>query len=405
MTKNANDVVIVSFARTAIDKFGGPLKNTHVAYLMAAVMSELIKRSGLKKEQIDEINVSTCFLMETAWLNDIPGRQALIWEGFPPTTISNHIDRACCSATSALQLSWKSLMLGEADISMVIGGDNMGHCPLYLDPIIRTKGFKIADQVIIDPLKQLGYPGFGAVAKDAGEIALQNGITREMQDEWSVGSHEKWGKAFDRGYFNEEIFTYEVKQGKQTIAFDKDQQPRPGTTLESLAKLATVNGSPTVTAGNAPGLNAGATGVIVMKRSMADKLGLKPLGKIFRVINVAEHYTNIATVPALAISKALEYHNIKLSDIELIEINEAFAAVPITSTKVLSNGDSGLNKHLNSITNVNGGAVAIGHPVGATGLRLCFTALRELKNRGGKYGVAAICGGLAQSDAVILEVE
>lgn len=407
MAKKSNDIVLVSLARTAFDKFGGPAKDVSSVEFAEAVIKELIKKSGLKPEQISEVNLGFCILAEASMQTDIPARQALIRAGLPQTTLSNNLDRACCSSTSALQLSWKNLTLGEAEISMAIGVDNMGRWPVILHPKFRTEGFRIGGLQIIDNLKGLEYKGMGVLAKDAGEVALEWGITKEMQDEWAVGSHDKWGKAFDKGYFAEEIFPLEISQGKNKppIILDRDQSPRPGTTLESLAKLPLVNGSPTVSAGNAPGINAGATGVIVTTRKKADELGLTPIAKILRVASIAEPYRNIAVAPAPAIRKGLELTGLKLDDIELIEINEAFAAMPLVATKVLANGDEGLMNHLRDITNVNGGAVAIGHPVGASGLRITMTLIRELRSRGARYGAAAICGGLAQGDAVIVEAE
>lgn len=406
MTKKANDVVLVSLARTAFDKFGGPTKDVSSVELSEAVIRELLKRYGLKPEQIDEVNLGSCILPEIALQTDIPARQALIRAGLPQTTLSNNIDRACCSSTSALQMSWKNLMLGESEISMVLGVDNMGRCPGLLHPKYRFEGFRMGGLKVSDPLFNLGYEGMGVLAVDAGEVALENGVTREMQDEWAAGSHEKWGKAFDKGYFAEEIFPLEIRQGKKPpIVLDRDQSPRPGTTPEALAKLPLVYGSPTVSAGNAPGLNAGACGVIVTTRKKAEALGLAPLAKILRVASIAEPYRNIAIAPAPAIRKGLEMTGLTLKDLELIEINEAFAAMPLVATKVLAEGNEAETKRLRDITNVNGGAVAIGHPVGASGLRITMTLIRELRNRGGRYGAAAICGGLAQGDSVIVEAE
>lgn len=258
-----------------------------------------------------------------------------------------------------------------------------------------------------DILVGAGYPGFGVVAIDSANVAVAHGIGREMQDEWAVGSHKKWGKAFERGFFESEIFPIELPQGKNKppVIFNKDMTPRPDTTYEALAKLPTVNGSPTVTAGNCPSLNPGATGVVMTTRKRAEELGLTPLAKVYQVASLAEEYGNIATAPGNSIKKVCEMNGIKTTDLGLIEINEAFAAVTLTSTKILGEGDDGKWQHFKDICNVNGGSVAIGHPLGATGIRLMMTMIPELKARGEKYGVATLCGGLAQADAVLIEVE
>ncbi len=407
MAKQANDIVITTYTRTAIDKMGGPLANIHSSELAAEVMKELLKKSGLKPEQITDIYHGTATAIEVGMLTDIPARQALLKAGFPVTTLSNNIDRACCSSTTAIQYAWRFLTYGDTDVAMVTGGDNMQNIPLFLDPKYRLQGSRLGDLKLTDTLIGAGYKGFGIVSKDAGEVAVAHGIGREMQDEWAVGSHEKWGKAFDKGFFKDEIFPLEVSQGKNKapLIFDKDQQPRPGTTVEQLSKLPTVYGSPTVTAGNCPGINTGSAGLILMTRKKADELGLVPLAKVYKVTSIAEHYNNIATVPGKAIKLCLEMNGVKLDDIDVIEINEAFAAVTLTATRVLSDNDDGKWAHIKSITNVNGGAIAIGHPLGGTGARMVMTMIPELKARGGRFGVAAICGGLAQGDAVLIEVE
>ncbi len=407
MAKNANDAVLVTYARTVFDKFGGPARSVPTCDLIQMTLEKLIEKSGLKKEQIDEVNNGSAVLMEVGMNSDIPARQAILRAGFPDTTLSFHIDRACCSSTSAIQHTLRNFKLGESEVAIVSGADAMQNLPLYIHPRYRFEdAAKVGNRYLQDPMIGAGYPGFGKVAYDAGVVALEFGVTREMQDEWAVGSHAKWGAAFDRGYFDDEYFPIVVPQGKKPpLVVEKDQQPRPGTNMEALSKLPTVYDSPTVTAGNAPGINTGAAGMILTTRAKAEALGLKPIAKIICVASIAEDEKYIATVPAGAIKKGLAMADLTLNDVELIEINEAFAAMPLVSTKVLSEGDDGKWKHLKEITNVNGGAVAIGHPIGASGIRITTTLIRELKARGGRYGVAAICGGLAQGDAVVVEIE
>ncbi len=406
MAKNANDVVLTHYARTAFDKFGGILADWHSSDLASAVIAELIKRSGLKPELIQEAQYGSCLASEIGLKKNIPIRQALLKGGLTSSTISTTYDRACCSSTTAMQVAWKRLRAGICDVSMVIGADNFQNMPLVFDPKFRWDPIFRGNLTLKDQLTAVGYEDWGRVAVDAGEVALEHNVSREMQDMWSVRSHDTWGIAFEKGYFKEEIFPLEIQQGKKPpIIFNTDQSPRPGTSFEVLSKLPLVPGSPTITGGNAPGLNSGASGVILMTRKRAEELGCEPVGKILNVASVADNYRYIATVPGAAILISAEMAGIKATDIEVIEINEAFAAMPLVSTKIMSKGDDGLWKHYQDITNINGGAVAIGHPVGATGTRLVMTTLRELKRRGAKYGAAAICGGLAQGDAVLVEAE
>ncbi len=407
MAKNANDIVVVAYSRTAIDKFGGPLRTTHSTDLTIAVMNDLVNKTGINKDQYDMIIHGTALPLETGMYYDIPIRQALLRAGFPDSTLSFTIDRACCSGTTAMQYAWQIITLGEAEIVMATGADNMQNVPLFIDPKYRFEGSRLGPTTSTDIMFAAGYPGFGITAVTAGEIGVEHGITRELCDEWSVRSHDLWGKAFDKNYFAGEIVPFEIPQGKNKppVVFEKDQMPRPGTNLEALAKLPTVYNGPLVTAGNCPGLNTGATGMIITSRKKAEQLGLEPLARIHKVVSMAESYKNIVTSPANSIKKVLEMNNLGINDVDLIEINEAFAVVPLTSTKLLADGDAGKWDHIRSITNVNGGAIAIGHPLGATGIRISGTLIRELKARGGKYGVAAICGGLAQGDAVLIEVE
>ncbi len=198
----------------------------------------------------------------------------------------------------------------------------------------------------------------------------------------------------------------ELPGGKKgLIIFDRDEFPKPDTSMERLAKLKTVYESPTVTPGNAPGLDAGASALIVMRRSEAEKRGIKPLGTILTVQSIAVQPDAIAEAPAPAIQKALKKAGIGIDEIDLIEINEAFAAMPLVATKILSDGNSEMWKKLQDKTNVNGGAVAIGHPVGASGARILMTMMYELRRRGGGRGVCSICGGLAQGDAAVIRVD
>jgi acetyl-CoA C-acetyltransferase len=262
---------------------------------------------------------------------------------------------------------------------------------------------------LIDGLFELGYAakGFNPVAKDAGEVALEHGVTREMQDEWALGSQIKYARAFAEGKFKigEEILPVIIPQKKgNPIVIEKDESPR-STSMEALARLKPVYGSPTVTAGNAPPISAGSGAILFMTRQKAKQKGLKPLATIVATVASATAPRAIAEIPARTIKKVLDHANLTLDQMNLIEINEAFAAVTMTSTKMLATDNDKKWKEIREKTNVNGGAIALGHPVGASAARITMHLAYELQRRGGGYGVASICGGLAQGEAIILRVD
>lgn len=401
------DIVVIGYARTAFDKFGGVCRDVPSAKLAEWVIRELVQRTGVANEDIDDVNLGLCMFGEAVTQTDIIARQALLHAGLRDETLSNNIDRACCSSTTALQQSMKNLMLGEAEVSIALGVENMSRVALYVPPEYRWNGSRLGDVKLVDMLFNFGIPGFSVLAVDAGEVALEYDVSREMQDEWSVRSQNLYGAAAEKGYFKNELFAVEIPQGRKNppVVFDTDANPRPGTTVDKLAKLPPIYGSPTMTAGNSPGLGTGATGMMVTTREKAEALGIKPLATLVDVVSIATKPREIAVAPAVAMKKALDKNSLKLEDLATIEINEAFAAMPLVSTKILGEGDQGLTDHLRDITNVDGGAIAFGHPVGASGLRITMHAIEVLQRNGGGYGVSTICGGLAQGDAAVLKVD
>jgi acetyl-CoA C-acetyltransferase len=404
--KTREDIVIVSAVRTPFSRFDTAMDEIPSIDLAVMVMKEVIKRVGIKPDDVDEINYGSCVPAEYALEFDVPARQATLLAGFPDECISLSMDRACCSSLTALRMGARAICVGDAEIAMAVGSENMPRTP-HLLPGLRS-GKRLGHLKLIDCLFELGYTakGFSPVAVDAGEIALQYGVTREMQDEWALKSQERYEKAYAEGRFKigEELMAISIPLKKGApIIIEKDESPRK-TSMEALSKLKPVYGSPTVTAGNAPPLSAGASAILFMTRTKAKQKGLKPLATIMTTVCSATSPREIATIPAMTIQKALEKAKLKIDDMVLIEINEAFAAMPLVSTKILANGDEKKWKELQEKTNVNGGAIAIGHPVGASAARITMTLVYELKRRGGGYGVAAICGGLAQGEAVIIKV-
>ncbi len=403
MTKK-DDVVIVSGTRTPFSKFGSVLREMHSSELGAIVIKECLKRVGMKGSDLDELYYGMCIQSEAALLYNVIARQALLKAGLPNDLISLTIDRACCSSLVCVQLGYRSILVGEAQTCMAVGAENMSNTPVVVNG--HRWGLGLTPLTIVDHLNPIMYVGYNSLAKDAGEGALSYGIGREMLDQWALGSQQKYQAAEKAGKFKDELVPIEVPQKRgPPVVFAKDDFPKPDTTLEALAKLKTIYGSPSVTAGNSPGLDAGASAIIIMKRSKAEEMGIKPLATILSVCSVAREPAKLSAVPGIAIQKALSKAGVSLDEVSVIEVNEAFAAMPLVSTKVLADGNEAKWQELMKKTNPNGGAIAIGHPVGASGARILMTMMYELRRRGGGIGACGICGGLAQGDAAVIRVD
>jgi len=405
----SSDVVIVGAVRTPFGRFDGILKTTLSMDLGVMVLKEIVKRTGVDPKEVDEVYYGTCIPAEYAIYTNVPARQITLLAGFPKDSISLTIDRACCSSMTALRLGYQAIKAGNAEIVIASGAESMGNTPLIAKADKVRWGSKLGPVELEDVLFELGYSrkGFAPVATDSGEVAVEYGVTREMQDMWALQSHQRWFRAYEQGKYKvgEELMAIQVPQSKGgPILLDKDEQPRNDSSLEKLAKLKTVYGSPTVTAGNAPGMNSGASAVMIMSRKKAKEKGLKPLATIEAMQCAAGSPKYMACVPAKAIEKLLSKVGKTVDNMELIEINEAFAAVTLVSLKILAKDNRDKMKELQQKTNVNGGAIAMGHPVGASGARITMTLMYELMRRGGGYGIAAICGGLSQGEAVLLKV-
>lgn len=399
------DIVVVSAVRTPFGKFGGSLRDIDCYDLSAMVMKEALRRIDLDGSTVDEVYWG---VGDTAVCKDVytpvVARQALLKAGLPPETTSCSIDKACVSAMSAVQLGARAIRVGDIQVALCGGATTFSREPLILRDL-RWQGHRLGEKRLEDPLYALGYKDYNPVAVDTGEVALEYGVTREDQDRWAVRSHELYGHAQASDKFKDEMMPVEVRDAG---VLEIDEQYRADARYEKLARLPTIYGSPTVTAGNAPGLNDGAAAMIITSRKRAGELHLPVLATIVSMANAALEPRYLATVPAYAIEKALEKANLSLDDMDLIEINEAFAAQPLVTTRVLAqryyHDDPEALKALREKTNVNGGAVAVGHANTASGARIMMTLIYELRRRGGGFGVATICGGLAQGDAAVVRV-
>jgi len=401
-----NDIVMVSAVRTPFGRYGGSLKDFDYFDLGAIPMREVLKRVKLEPKVVEEVfwgvgDTSVCKDVYTP----VAARQTLLRAGLPAETPSTSLDKACVSAMSAVKLGAMAIRLGEIDVAMGGGATSFSQEPLIVRGL-RFAGFRIGDVKMEDPLFQLGYKDYNPVSVDTDNVAAEYGISRIEQDEWALRSHQNYGKAWKEGKFKDEIIPLEIPQkGKEPLILDIDEQYREDTTLEKLSKLKPIYGCKAVTAGNAPGLNDGATAIILMTRKKANDLGLKPIGSIVAMTSIAIHPNRMPEGPGKAIQKVLDLAGIRLDQIDVIEINEAFAAVPLVSIEVICHQDKVLSKAVQKKTNINGSAIAIGHPNTASGARIMMTLAYELRRRGGGYAVGAICGGLAQADACIIKFE
>jgi len=403
---NNNDIVVVSVVRTPFGHFGGSLKNMDCYDLGAVVMKEVLARVNLNGGVVDEVfwgvgDTSCCKDPFTP----VVARQSLLKAGLPPETPSCSLDKACVSAMSAVNYGCRTIRASEGEIILAGGATSFSTVPFLLRNQ-RFQSKKMGHLILEDPLLELGYKDYSPVAKDAGEVAVKHDIGREEQDAWSVRSHQRYGEAHAKGKFKEEMLPLELmqKDGSSKV-LNVDEQYRPGATIEQLARLKPIYGSPTCTAGNAPGLNDGAAAILITTRKKAAELGLKPLATIVNMVSTATKPGLMAEVPALAINKSMSKAGLNIDEIDLIEINEAFAAVTLVSTKMLAGGNAVKYKALQEKMNVNGGAIAIGHANTASGARIMMTLIYELRRRGGGIGIAALCGGLAQGDAALIKVE
>lgn len=392
MTERA---VIVAASRTAIGILGGAISNLQASQLGSAVISHLLDGVGLDKDQVDDVILGQVL---TAGVGQNPARQAAIGAGLSQTSTAMTINKVCGSGLEAVQLARQSVLCGDAKIVIAGGQESMSNAP-HLLPGSR-EGRKLGnwglkDSVILDGLWDAFYDCH--MGMTAENISERFDIPRVQQDEFSVGSQAKAARARHEGRFNEEIVPLEVPQKKgAAVVFERDEFPRPGTSTDSLAKLRpafTKDG--TVTAGNASGINDGAAGVIVMAQSVAFEMGLPVLATIKSYASVGVDPSIMGTGPVPATRKCLEKAGWQIGDLDLVEANEAFAAQALYVNKELG-WDT-------EIVNVNGGAIALGHPIGASGARILVTLIHEMVKRDAKRGLATLCIGGGMGVAMALE--
>ena len=389
------DVVIVSAVRTAIGNFQGSLAGVSAPELGGIVLKEALARAGSTAEHIDEVIMGNVL---QAGLGQNPARQAAIKAGLPNTIASMTINKVCGSGLKSVMLAAQAIKAGDADAILAGGMENMSQAP-YLLESART-GLRMGDSKVVDSMIRDGLwcafddTHMGITAEN---IAEQYGLTREEQDEFSAWSQQKAEQALAAERFRDEIVPVVIPQRKgDPIVFEKDEFPRAGTTAATLGKLRPAfKKDGTVTAGNASGINDGAAALLVMSREKAEELGLPILATITSYASAGLDPNVMGLGPIYATRKALERSGLTIDDIDLIEANEAFAAQSLAVGKDLNIPREKLN--------VNGGAIALGHPIGASGARVLVSLLHEMQKRDVKRGLATLCIGGGQGVALVVE--
>ncbi|WOV87966.1 acetyl-CoA C-acetyltransferase [Sporosarcina oncorhynchi] len=394
-----NKTVIIDGARTPFGKMGGALSTKTASDLGAIAIKEALNRSGVKAEEVDEVIVGTVL---QAGQGQIPSRQAATKAGLPWSVKTETINKVCASGMRAVSLADQLIRLGDEEVIVAGGMESMSNAPYYLPKGrfgLKMGDAQLVDGMIYDGLSCSFSPDRVHMGTYGNQTAEKFALTREQQDEWSLRSHERALKAIDDGKFAKEIVAVEIPQRKgDAIQVDTDEAPRRDTSLEGLAKLRPAFGKDgTITAGNAPGVNDGACALVLMNEERAENEGKAVLATILGHAEVAIEPENFPQTPGLVINALLKKTGKTLEEIDLFEINEAFAAVALASSQIAELDPEKVN--------VNGGAVALGHPIGASGARIILTLAYELKRRGGGIGIASICSGGGQGDAIMIEVK
>jgi acetyl-CoA C-acetyltransferase len=386
--------VIVGGARTPIGRFGGGFKDLPAVKLGAAAIREALARSGVAPDQVDYVIMGQVL---QAGAGQITARQAAIEAGVPKEVPAITINKVCLSGLNAIALADQLIRAGEVEVVVAGGMESMTQAP-YILPSARF-GARMGNAELVDAMI---YDGLWSTFTDrhmgdsSDDVNRELGLSREDQDAWSARSHQRAHEAWETGRLAEEVVPVEIPQRKgDPVVVSTDEGIRADTTAESLSKLRPVfQKDGTITAGNASQISDGGAAVLVMKRERAEALGLEPMAEIVAHGMCAERFAYLHTVPAIALQNALKKAGKDVHDLSLIEINEAFASVSLNAARMLG-ADEG-------VVNVNGGAVALGHPIGATGARLVLTLAYEMRRRGVEYGGATLCGGGGQGDALII---
>jgi acetyl-CoA C-acetyltransferase len=387
--------VILGTARTPFGKMGGGLSSLGATELGGKAIEAALERSEVEPDQVEAVIYGQVL---QAGQGQIPSRQAQIKAGVPREVPSETVNKVCASGMRTIGLADQAIRAGDVGLAVTGGMESMSQAP-YLLPGARF-GFRMGDVNAVDSMTHDGLtnPFTGKqMINEASDVSNELEITRADMDRFAARSHQLAARATDEGRLAEEIVTVTVKKKREEVEVAADEAIRPDTTVEVLAKLPAVGGDDaTHTAGNAPGVNDGAGAVVVASEDWAKREGHDPIARVLAYGTVADDFAYLARTPAKAAAQALEKLGKSPDDVDLWEINEAFASVAINSVRMLGIDDEKVN--------VNGGAIALGHPIGASGARIVGALIHELRRRGGGRGCAAICSGGGQGDAIVLEV-
>jgi acetyl-CoA C-acetyltransferase len=388
--------VILGTARTPFGKMGGGLSSLDATDLGGTVIEAALERSGVAPEQVEQVVFGQVL---QAGQGQIPSRQAQIKGGIPKGVPSETVNKVCASGMRTIGLADQAIRAGDTNVAVTGGMESMSSAP-YLLPGARF-GFRMGDVKALDAMTHDGLTNpftEKQMINEASEVSNELEISRVDMDRFAERSHRLAAEATDAGRLAEEIVGVTVKSRKGESTVEADEAIRPETTLETLAKLKAIGGEDaTHTAGNAPGVNDGAGAIVVASEEWAEKEGKTPLARILSYGTVADDFPYLAKTPANAAKQALEKIGKSPDEVDLWEINEAFASVALNSVRMLGVDEEKVN--------VNGGAIALGHPIGASGSRIVGALVHELRRRGGGLGVAAICSGGGQGDAIVIEVD
>lgn len=389
------EIVLAGACRSAIGKFGGALAELPAAKLGSIVVAEALKRAGIAPDQVDQVILGN--VLQSAQ-GQGPARQAQVWAGIPESASAMTINNICGSGLRSVTLAASLIAAGESDIIVAGGMENMSAAPYALPKArygYRMGNGEVIDTMISDALTDVFEKYHMGVT--AENVAEQYGITRQEQDEFAAASQNKAESAIGSGKFKDEIVPVPVKIKKETVAFLQDEYPRSGVTAESLAKLPPAfKADGTVTAANASGINDGAAAMLVLSADKAKQLGIKPMARLVSWATAGVNHKIMGIGPIFSTKKAIEMAKMTLDQIDLIEANEAFAAQSIAVLRELK---LDANK-----VNVNGGAIALGHPVGASGARILVTLLYEMQRSGKKTGLATLCVGGGMGVSAVVEL-
>jgi acetyl-CoA C-acetyltransferase len=389
------ETVILGTARTPFGKMGGALAPLDATDLGGTAITAALDRSGVDPEQIQQVSYGQVL---QAGQGQIPSRQAQIKAGIPKEVPSDTVNKVCASGVRTVGLIDQAVRAGDTEVAVAGGMESMSQAP-YLLPNARF-GFRMGDVSAVDSMTHDGLTNpftDNQMINEASEVSNELEITRADMDRFAARSHQLAAKATDEGRLAEEIVSVAVKKKKEEVEVEADEGIRPDTTVEVLAKLPAIgDDDATHTAGNSPGVNDGAGAVVLSSDEWAKKEGKEALARVLSYGTVADEFPYLARTPAGAAKQALEKIGKGPEDIDLWEINEAFSSVAINSMRMLGIDDEKVN--------VNGGAIALGHPIGASGARILGALVHELRRRGGGLGCAAICSGGGQGDAIVIEV-